>query len=127
MLEVAARRAVEAWVEAIDGADDALEALADQAAIDALLYGGDALAHARASSCAAREVARVAIAALDPRAEPATMTVAVTLRGRLYVEDRDTADVVAAARMPTADVPAWTFALASDDAAELPWRLVAVA
>ena len=55
VLEVAARRAVQAWAEAIDGEDGALEALADRGAIDTLLYGGDASgAHARRRARRAR-------------------------------------------------------------------------
>ena len=42
VLEVAARRAAEGWAEAVDGEDDALLAVADPQAVDALLYGGDA-------------------------------------------------------------------------------------
>jgi predicted lipid-binding transport protein (Tim44 family) len=125
VLEVAVRRAVEAWVEAVDGADDALEALADRDAIDALLYGGDASRHTRVVVRGAR-VQRVAISALDPHAEPATMTAVVTLRGRRYVEDRDTADVVAGSKSSDREtVQRWTFALGDEPAT--PWRLAAVA
>ena len=42
VLEAAARRAVDAWAEAVDGEDAALERVASPEAIDALLYGGDA-------------------------------------------------------------------------------------
>jgi predicted lipid-binding transport protein (Tim44 family) len=132
VLEVAARRAVEAWVEAIDGADDALEALADQDAIDALLYGSDgsrAGGRTRVVVRGARVVA-LTIAALDPHATPATMTAEVRLRGRRYVEDRDTADVLSGSKSADRETAQrWTFALAAGavDAGALPWRLVAVA
>jgi predicted lipid-binding transport protein (Tim44 family) len=128
VLEIAARRAVEAWVEAIDGADDALEALADPEAIDALLYGGDGSGRTRVVVRGAR-VSDLTIAALDPHATPATMTAAVTLRGRRYVEDRDTAAVVGGSKTSDRDtVLTWTFALAEDAAhpTALPWRLAAV-
>jgi hypothetical protein len=42
VLEAAARRAVAAWAEAVDGDDAPLERVASPEAIDALLYAGDA-------------------------------------------------------------------------------------
>ncbi len=42
VLEAAARRAVAAWAEAVDGDDAALEAVASPEAVSQLLYGGDA-------------------------------------------------------------------------------------
>ncbi len=65
VLEVATRRAVQAWAEAIDGEDDTLEALADRDAIDALLYGGDASGRTRGRARRARRGAD------DRRAGPA--------------------------------------------------------
>jgi predicted lipid-binding transport protein (Tim44 family) len=124
VLEVAVRRAVEAWVEAVDGADDALEALADREAIDALLYGGDGSRRTRVVVRGAR-VQQLAISALDPHVEPATMTATVTLRGRRYVEDRDTADVLGGSKGSDRDtMQRWTFALGDDPAT--PWRLAGV-
>ena len=41
VLEAAARRAVAAWAEAVDGDDAALEAVASPEAVSELLYGGD--------------------------------------------------------------------------------------
>jgi predicted lipid-binding transport protein (Tim44 family) len=125
VLEVAARRAVEAWVEAVDGADDALEALADRGAIDVLLYGGDGSRRTRVVVRGAR-VQALTISGLDPHAVPATMTALLTVRGRRYVEDRDTAAVVGGSKTAeTETLQRWTFALGDDPAA--PWRLVAVA
>jgi predicted lipid-binding transport protein (Tim44 family) len=125
VLEVAARRAVQAWVEAIDGDDGALEALADRGAIDTLLYGGDASGRTRVVVRGAR-VAALTIAALDPHATPATMTAVVTLKGRRYVEDRDTAAVLGGSKgTETETAQRWTFALTAGSG--LPWRLAAVA
>jgi predicted lipid-binding transport protein (Tim44 family) len=125
VLEVAARRAVEAWVEAVDGADDALEALADRGAIDTLLYGGDGSRQTRVVVRGAR-VQELAISGLDPHAVPATMVATVTLRGRRYVEDRDTADVLGGSKTRDSEtVQRWTFALGDEPAT--PWRLVGVA
>jgi predicted lipid-binding transport protein (Tim44 family) len=126
VLEVAARRAVDAWVEAVDGADDALEAVAERPAIDALLYGaGGRDGRTRVVVRGAR-VERAAIVALDPHATPATMTVDLVVRGRRYVEDRDTADVLGGSKSADRETrQRWTFALGDDP--ETPWRLAAVA
>lgn len=124
VLEVAVRRAVEAWVEAVDGSDAALDALADVAAVDALLYGGDASRRTRVVVRGAR-VSAVRITGLDPHAEPATMSVEVVLDGRRYVENRDTTDIVAGSRDHDRTTrQAWRFALTGDETA--PWRLAAV-
>jgi predicted lipid-binding transport protein (Tim44 family) len=125
VLEIAARRAVQAWVEAVDGADDALEALAEPAAVDTLLYGGDAAHRTRVVVRGAR-ITELAISSLDPHAQPATMTATVTVDGRQYVEDRDTTQVLRGS--PSSDrrlTAHWTFALGDDPA--VPWRLTAVA
>jgi predicted lipid-binding transport protein (Tim44 family) len=125
VLEVAVRRAVEAWVEAIDGEDGALEAVAERPAIDALLYGGDGSGRTRVVVRGAR-VAALSITALDAHATPATMTAVVTLKGRRYVEDRDTAAVLSGTKGSDSEtVQRWTFALTPGR--ELPWRLAAVA
>jgi predicted lipid-binding transport protein (Tim44 family) len=128
VLSVAARRAVEAWVEAVDGADDALGSLADPGAVEMLLYGPgrDASSSTRVVVRGAR-VTSLAITALDPHAVPATMTAEVTIRGRRYVEDRDTADVLEGSKSAEREtVQRWTFALSDADPAR-PWRLAAVA
>ena len=96
LLEVAARRALAGWAEAVDGADTALEAVATPEAITALLYADDAAHH--------RIVVRgpklesLKITALDGHAEPPTMDVAAQVRGRRYVENRDTAALVSGSR-----------------------------
>jgi predicted lipid-binding transport protein (Tim44 family) len=126
VLEVAARRAVEAWIEAVDGADDALAAVADRGAIETLLYGGEGRAGRTRVVVRGARVQRVAIEALDPHATPPTMTVALVVRGRRYVEDRDTADVLSGSKdADRATTQRWTFALGDD--ADAPWRLVGVA
>jgi predicted lipid-binding transport protein (Tim44 family) len=126
VLEVAVARAAEAWAEAIDGADDGLAALADPAAVTELLYGADlAAGHTRVVVRGAR-VTDLRIATLDPRATPATMSVALTLHGIRYVEDRDTAAVLSGSKDTAATLrQRWTFSLADDDAC--PWRLTAIA
>jgi predicted lipid-binding transport protein (Tim44 family) len=122
VLEVAARRAVEAWSEAVDGADDALAALADDAAVEALLRTeGNRRLVVRGA-----RVEELRISALDPHAQPATMTAAVTVKGVRYVEDRDTAAVLSGSKTaPTTTRQRWTFALTGDE--RTPWRLARVA
>jgi predicted lipid-binding transport protein (Tim44 family) len=125
VLAAAARGAVEAWVEAIDGDDARLDAVADRAAVDALLYGGDTGRGTRVVVRGGR-VEQVRVAELDAGAQPARMTVEVTMRARRYVEDRDTTDVVSGSKdAETTTRARWTFALDGADA--VPWRLVAVA
>jgi predicted lipid-binding transport protein (Tim44 family) len=71
------------------------------------------------------QVEQIRITALDAGAEPPTLTIDVDLRGRRYIEDRDTTKVVSG--NPARDksfTERWTLAL-SGDAAQ-PWRIVAV-
>jgi hypothetical protein len=74
VLEAAARRAVEAWAEAVDGADTALEAVASPSAVAELL-------HPRGQSTRlvvrGPRVRSIGIVALDAGASPATMTIEV--------------------------------------------------
>ena len=124
VLEVAARRAAEGWAEAVDGEDDALLAVADPQAVDALLYGNDA---SRRTRLVVRgpNVTGVRIERIDASSEPAQMHVAVAVKGRRYVEDRDTAAVVSGSReRETSFTERWTLALTGDD--QQPWRLVGV-
>jgi predicted lipid-binding transport protein (Tim44 family) len=124
VLEVAARRAVAAWMEAIDGEDTSLEAIADAGAVRDMLHpaadGGQTRLVVRGV-----EIKRIRIIGLDAGAEPATMTVDVDMRGRRYLEDRDTTRVVAgSATRVSGFTERWTLALSGDDAQ--PWRIVTV-
>ena len=124
VLEAAARRAVEAWAEAVDGADAALERAATPEAAHALLYprGTNTRLVVRGPRLQA-----LRIAALDAQAQPPTMVVEAELRGRRYLEDRDTAAVLEGSKeRETAFTERWTLALAEDDPAT-PWRIVATA
>jgi predicted lipid-binding transport protein (Tim44 family) len=124
VLEVAARRAVDAWALAVDGDDGLLDAVATSAAKRELLYAGD-------SSGAIRIVVRgpvinrIRIVSLDAGAEPPTMTVEVDLTGRRYVENRDTTAVVSGSRTrKTSFTERWTMSVTGD--AQQPWRITAV-
>jgi predicted lipid-binding transport protein (Tim44 family) len=122
VLEAAARTAVGAWAEAVDGDDAALERVASPEAVSALLYGGDASRRTRLVVRGPR-VKRVQIAAVQVEQVPATMTVELELGGRRYVEDRDTTSVVSGSKdRPTAFTERWTLALDGPD--EAPWRVV---
>ena len=113
VLEAAARRAVAAWAEAVDGDDAALLEVATSEAVEQLLYGGDALRKTRVVVRGPR-VRQIRITAVDVSGDPATMTIEVELAGRRYVEDRDTAAVVAGDNDRTSAFSAsWVLTLAS--------------
>ena len=124
VLEVAARRAVAAWAQAVDGDDHALREIAERDAVRELLHPGDPSGRTRL--VVRRPVVRqIRVHALDAGAEPPTMTLDVDLAGRRYIQDRDTAAVVAGS--PTHDAEfteRWTLALTGRDAQ--PWRLIRV-
>jgi predicted lipid-binding transport protein (Tim44 family) len=125
VLEAAARRAVGAWAEAVDGDDSALERVASPDAVSGLLYGGDATRKTRLVVRGPR-VKRIRIAAVQVESVPATMTVDVELGGRRYVEDRDTASVVSGSKDSAATFTEhWTLALDGPD--DAPWRIVRTA
>jgi predicted lipid-binding transport protein (Tim44 family) len=125
VLEASARRAVEGWAEAVDGADAPLERVATSDAVASLLYAGDASRKTRIVVRGPR-INRIAIERVDVTSEPATMTVAVEVFGRRYVEDRDTAAVLSGSKESAQRfTERWTLAL--DGAPELPWRLVQAA
>ena len=121
VLEAAARTAMAAWAEAVDGDDARLRALAGEEAVRALLYGGDQDARTRLVVRGPRLKA-LRIAALDADAEPATLTVEAEVTGRRYVEDRDTLELVSGSRdRETTFSERWTLRL--DGTGENPWRI----
>jgi predicted lipid-binding transport protein (Tim44 family) len=124
VLEIAARRAVSAWAQAIDGDNALLDRIATPAAKRELLYAGDTSGAVR-MVVRGPVVNRIRIVTLDASAEPPTMTVEVDLTGRRYVENRDTAAVVAGSRTrKTSFTERWTLSLTGDEAQ--PWRITAV-
>jgi predicted lipid-binding transport protein (Tim44 family) len=124
VLEAAVRRAAAAWAEAVDGEDAALEHVASREAVDALLYGGDTLRRTRLVVRGPR-IEHVVIERVDADAQPARMAVTVTVRGRRYREDRDTAAVVGGSReRETTFEERWE--LARDGPDDAPWRVVGV-
>jgi predicted lipid-binding transport protein (Tim44 family) len=124
VLETAVRRAVEAWLDAVDGADDALLAIAEPAAVDALLYGGDAARRSRVVVRGAR-VLDVAITRCDVHARPAELGVRVGVQGVRYREDRDTLAVLDGDKDRARRwEETWTLTLTGEGEAG-PWRLAA--
>jgi predicted lipid-binding transport protein (Tim44 family) len=122
VLEAAARRAVGAWAEAVDGDDAALERVASADAVGELLYGGDASRKTRLVVRGPR-VKRIQIAAVQVEQVPATMTADVELGGSRYVEDRDTTSVLGGSKeRATTFRERWTLALDGPD--DTPWRVV---
>jgi predicted lipid-binding transport protein (Tim44 family) len=122
VLEVAARRAVSAWADAVDGDDRALLALARTDAAYGLLHpdGGRTRLVVRGP-----EVRQIRIVALDAAATPPTMTIDVEVSGRRYLEDRDTAAVVSGSQTRAVRfIEHWTLALEGPD--EHPWQIARV-
>jgi predicted lipid-binding transport protein (Tim44 family) len=124
VLEVAARRAVQAWAQAIDGPDSALDAIATPGAKRELLYAGDTSGSMR-MVVRGPVVNRLRIVGLDATCKPPTMIIEVDLTGRRYLENRDTAAVVAGSRTrKTSFTERWTLSLTDDE--HQPWRITAV-
>jgi predicted lipid-binding transport protein (Tim44 family) len=124
VLEVAARRAVAAWAEAVDGEDQALLAIADPLVARELLHPGDPTGSTRLV-VRGPEVQQIRIVALNAGATPPTMTVEVDLTGRRYIEHRDTAAVLAGSQTrKSAFTERWTLALDADP--RQPWRIMAI-
>jgi predicted lipid-binding transport protein (Tim44 family) len=124
VLEVAARRATQAWADAVDGDDRALHALATQTAADDLLHPGDPSAQTRVV-VRGLTIKNIRIAALDAAANPPTMSIEVVLEGRRWIENRRTEAVVSGnPSRKTSFTEHWTLALNGDDSQ--PWRIVAV-
>jgi len=124
VLEAAARRAVAAWAEAVDGADNELLDLATPDAARELLHPGDPSERTRLV-IRGPVVRHLTIAALDPVATPPTMSVAVAVHGPHYIEDRDTAAVLSGSKdRAVTTSERWTLALSGPD--DRPWQIVAV-
>ena len=122
VLEVAARRAVAAWAQAVDGDDGALREVASPQAVHALLHPGDPTEKVRLVVRGPR-VKEIRVAGLDAAAEPPTMSLEVEVEGRRYLEDRDTTTVLAGSRSRMVSFTEhWTFALSDDP--QQPWRIV---
>ncbi len=124
VLKASARQALNAWAEAVDGDDHPLRQLATDDAVGSLLYAGDTSRHTRVVVRGLRPRS-MTVSALDPDAQPPTMTLALELSGRRYVQDRDTTTVLAGSVDKEADFSQrFTFGL--EGPSEHPWRIVSV-
>ena len=125
VLEVAVRRAVAAWAEAVDGDDARLRAIAHEQAARELLHPGDPSGKTRVV-VRGPKVKAMRIVALDAGAQPPTMTIEADIEGPRYIEDRDTTDVVAGSPSRASRfTERWTMVLDGD--ASQPWRIATVA
>jgi hypothetical protein len=108
---------MDAWAEAVDGDDAPLQAIADPAAVDALLYPGDP-SHTTRLVVRGPKLRTLRITGIEGRA----MTVEAQVTGRRYRENRDTLALVEGSRDRDADfTERWTLTLTDD--AETPWRV----
>jgi len=124
LLEVAARRAVAAWADAVDGDDAALLAIAHPQAARDLLHPGDPSQKTRLVVRGPR-IKQIRITALDAAATPPSMTIEVDIEGRRYLEDRDTTAVVSGSQSRSSSFTEhWTLVLDGDSTQ--PWRVAAV-
>jgi predicted lipid-binding transport protein (Tim44 family) len=126
VLETSVRQVIEAWAQAVDGADTPLEAIATHDAVDQLLYDSDAR---RVTRVVVRGpmVRHVTVAQLDVTHQPPRMRVDAELGGFRYVEDRDTVAVLEGSKTrPSAFAEQFTLELVDGSAAR-PWQVVAAA
>lgn len=124
VLEACVRRTVAAWEEAVDGDDAAFSELADAAAVDELLTGGDREGRTRLVVRGAHMRA-VTATALDLDARPPLVTVDVTISAQRFREHTsDGAPVVPSSVGETVTfTDTWFVALS---AGAVPWRLTRV-
>ncbi|HET9074354.1 MAG TPA: Tim44-like domain-containing protein [Solirubrobacteraceae bacterium] len=123
ILEIAARRAVAAWAQAIDGDQRALLALAGSDAVAQMLHPAGP-----ASRLVIRgpQIERIAVVGLDALAIPATMAVDVKIHGRRYLQDRASTAILAGSDVHAVTfTERWTFTLSGD--ATNPWQVSSVA
>jgi predicted lipid-binding transport protein (Tim44 family) len=119
-------RTVSAWAEAVDGDDADLRRLASPGVVSELLHPGDPTEQTRLV-IRGPTIEQIRISALNAQTAPPTITVELRVRGRRYIEDRDTAAVLQGSQSsPTRFGLRWMLALeAADD--EHPWRIVQTA
>ena len=124
VLEAAARQAVAAWAEAIDGNHQPLIALSEPRTVDALLYPDSD--RRRRMVIRGPRLRRLRIVALEPIARHPTMTVEATITARRYLENRASGAVAWGSRNHNATFTLlWTLRLTHDP--ERPWRIAGIA
>jgi predicted lipid-binding transport protein (Tim44 family) len=121
VLEAAARRALAGWMEAVDGDDGALEAIAAPGVAAEMLYPGDPSHHSRLV-VRGLKLRVLRITAVDAAADPPSMAVEAEVSGARYVEDRDTTTVLSGSKdHQTVFTERWRMVLDGHD--DTPWRI----
>jgi predicted lipid-binding transport protein (Tim44 family) len=124
VLEAAARRVLDAWMEAVDGDDAALAAVSTPGVAEELLYPGDP-SHRSRLVVRGLTLRALRITAVDAAADPPSMTVEAEIIGRRYVEHRNTTTVVAGNKdREIAFTERWRLVLDGRD--DTPWRIAGV-
>jgi predicted lipid-binding transport protein (Tim44 family) len=123
VLEAAARRAVAAWAEAVDGNHDPLLAVSDGRTAEKLLYPESD--RRRRLVIRGPHLEQLRIVELQPRATPPSMTVEATITARGYLEQRATGGVTAGSRNHNSTFSCgWILHLT--DNPETPWRIAGI-
>ncbi|MCA1845602.1 MAG: hypothetical protein LC792_20895, partial [Actinobacteria bacterium] len=99
VLEAAARRAVAAWAEAVDGNHQPLIDIAGRHTANALLY--PELDRQTRLVIRRAELLNLRILHLEPAAKPPTMTVEATISAHRYIESRNTGAVLEGSKTRT--------------------------
>jgi len=121
VLEAAARRAVAAWAEAVDGDHRQLIEIAGRHTTNALLYPGPD----RKSRLVIRgpELQHLQIVHLEPVARPPTMTIEATITGLRYIESRKSGSVLFGSKTRKETFSEkWDLVLT--DRPDNPWRII---
>lgn len=122
VIEAAARRAVAAWTEAVDGDDGPFLAIADPGVVERMLLPGGPGGRGRLVIRGPR-VEHIRITGVDASVTPATVRLTAGLTGVRFIEDRDTTTVLAGSKTePTPFIQDWTLRL-DDTSADTPWRV----
>ncbi len=123
VIEVAVRRAMAAWAEAIDGEDDALLAISDPVVVNELLYHGDTSGRTRVV-VRGPKLMSLHVLGLDTKGTPPRVAVSADVEGARYIEDRDTTTVLQGDPKHR-DAFTLRLDLALGDDPVNPWRIVA--
>ena len=124
MLGAEVSRTVSAWAEAVDGDDADLRGWRAPASVSELLHPGDPTEQTRLV-IRGPAIEQIQISALNAQTAPPTITVELRVRGRRYIEDRDTAAVLHGSQSSADPLRPALDARARVGDDEHPWRIVA--
>ena len=123
VLEAAARQAVAAWAQAIDGSREHLLAIADQRTVNGLLYPEADRRHRLVVR--GPRLHQLRIVALKPANDPPSLTVEATISARRYLENRANGGVARGSRHRSSKfVLLWELRLS--DSLDHPWRITRI-